>query len=88
MDDDWQLIYLSGFIAICNTTYNYKTFVNEAEKLQCYASVYIAGFDKTDGYISKKISESNFYLSQQMPAKNFVYAAIASYYFTKPAASK
>lgn len=88
MDDDWQLIYLSGFIAICNTTYNYKTFVNEAEKLQWYATVYNAGFDKTDGYISKKITESNFYLSLQMPGKKFEYAAIASYYFTKPAASK
>ena len=60
MDDDWQLIYLSGFIAVRNTTYNYKTLVNEAEKLQWYATIYNAGFDEPDDYISKKNTENNF----------------------------
>ncbi len=82
-DDDWQLIYLTAFIAICNKKFSSKNFVNDTEKLQWYASVYNAGFDKTDEYISKKIKEANFYLEEQMPGKKFKYAAIASYYFNK-----
>ena len=81
MDNDWQMIYLTGFIAICNKTYSYKNFVDESEKLQWYATVYNAGFDKSDNYIFKKISESNFYLSHNMPGKKFKYAAIAKWYY-------
>jgi len=81
MDDEWQLIYLTGFIAICNKMYCDKNFKNETEKLQWYATVYNAGFDKTDEFINKKIAEANFYLGQQMPGKKFKYAAIATWYY-------
>ncbi len=83
MDDDWQMIYLTGFIAICNKTYSYKNFLNEAEKLQWYATVYNAGFYNTDQYILNKISAANFYLNQQMPEKKFKYAAISKWYYNK-----
>ncbi len=80
-DDNWQLIYLSAFTLICNKLYKCKMFATEVEKLQYYATVYNAGFDKSDEYISKKIKEANFYLGSGMPQKKFKYAAIAGYIF-------
>lgn len=81
LDEDWQLIYLSGFIVVCNKIYCNKKFINDTEKLQWYATVYNAGFDKSEEYIYKKITEANFYLAQQMPGKKFKYAAIATWYY-------
>jgi hypothetical protein len=83
-DTDWQMVYLTAFIAICNKSYSNKKFSSSTEKLQWYATVYNAGFNKTDEFISKKIMQDNFYLSQQMPGKKFKYAAIAGWYYTKP----
>lgn len=83
-DDDWQLVYLTAFVCICNKTYRQKIFANETEKLQWYATVYNAGFDKTDEYIAKKITQENFYLQQNMPGKKFRYAAIAGWFFNQP----
>ena len=82
-DIDWQMIYLTAFVAICNSTYANKIFSSPTEKLQWYATVYNAGFNKTDAFISKKIAQDNFYLTQQMPGKKFKYAAIAGWYYTK-----
>jgi hypothetical protein len=82
-DTDWQMIYLTAFVSICNVTYKAKTFAGEKEKLQWYATVYNAGFDKTDDYISKKTEQENFYLQNDMPGKKFRYAAIAGWYFAK-----
>jgi hypothetical protein len=82
-DTDWQMVYLTAFIAICNSNYANKKFTNPTEQLQWYATVYNAGFNKTDEFISKKIAQDNFYLSKQMPGKKFKYAAIAGWYFTK-----
>ncbi|MFZ1528073.1 MAG: hypothetical protein WAT19_04935 [Ferruginibacter sp.] len=80
-DEDWQLIYLTAFTCICNDIYANRKFESEKEKLQWYATVYNAGFDKTATYIAKKITEENFYLSRGMPEKKFRYAAIAAWYY-------
>ena len=80
-DEEWQMVYLTAFTCICNELLKDREFNNELEKLQWYATVYNAGFDRTDAYISKKISQENFYLQQQMPGKKFRYAAIAGWYF-------
>jgi hypothetical protein len=82
-NDNWQMIYLTAFILICNDRYKNKIFVSEVEKLQFYATVYNAGFDKSDEYISKKIKEENFYLQNGMSNNKFKYAAIATYFFYK-----
>lgn len=82
-DDNWQLVYLTAFVLICKETFKTKNFINDTEKLQYYATVYNAGFDKSYEYISKKIKEENFYLHQQMPGKKFKYAAIAKWFFEK-----
>jgi hypothetical protein len=82
-DDNWQMIYLTAFILICNEQYKNKIFVNEEEKLQYYATVYNAGFNKSEEYISKKIKEAHFYLENGMLDKKFKYAAIATYFFNK-----
>jgi hypothetical protein len=81
-DDEWQLVYLTAFICICNETYKQKAFVSDKEKLQWYATIYNTGFDKKEAYISQKIKQENFYLQQGMPEKKFKYAAIASWYFS------
>lgn len=80
-DEQWQLIYLTAFICFCNENYKDKQFSSTLEKLQWYATVYNAGFDRTDEYIRKKIKEENFYLQQQMPEKKFRYAAIAGWFY-------
>lgn len=80
-DKEWQLIYLTAFIALCNESYRYKNFDEPQDKLQWYATVYNAGFDRPDEYISKKIAQENFYLQQNMPGKKFRYAAIAAWYY-------
>ncbi len=80
-DNEWQLIYLTAFILICDAQYQHKVFGSETERLQWYATVYNAGFDRTDDYISKKIGADNFYLKQGMPGKKFKYAALAAWYF-------
>lgn len=80
-DKEWQLIYLTAFIAICNELYKNKNFGNPTEKLQWYATVYNAGFNRTDEYISKKIEQEHFYLQQNMPGKKFRYAAIAAWHY-------
>lgn len=82
-DKDWQLIYLTAFICICDKIYSYKDFMNEADQLQWYATVYNAGFNKTDAYISKKVVQENFYLNQGMPDKKFKYAAIAGWFYSQ-----
>ncbi len=80
-DNEWQLVYLTAFICICNETYKQKAFKGEEEKLQWYATIYNAGFDKTNEYISKKIKQEHFYLQQQMPKKKYAYSAIAEWYY-------
>jgi hypothetical protein len=80
-DDEFQMVYLTAFIAICNRQYQYKHFSSELEQLQWYATVYNAGFDKTDAYIAQKIKQENFYLGQGMPGKKFRYAAIVGWYY-------
>lgn len=80
-DEQWQLVYLTAFICICNELYKEKSFDTDLEKLQWYATVYNAGFDKADHYISEKIKQENFYLQQQMPEKKFRYAAIAGWFY-------
>ncbi len=80
-DNEWQLVYLTAFICICNERYKNKKFETTTEKLQYYATVYNTGFDKTEGYIYKKIKQENFYLQQGMPNKKFKYGAIAAWYF-------
>lgn len=80
-DDDWQLIYLTAFISVCDKLYASKAFNSEHKKLQWYATVYNAGFDKTDIYITQKIDQENFYLQQGMPGKKFRYAAIAKWFY-------
>ena len=80
-DEEWQLIYLTAFICICNETYKDKRFTSDFEKLQWYATLYNAGFDRSATYIIQKIKEENFYLQQQMPGKKFKYAAIAGWYY-------
>jgi len=82
-DEDWQLVYLTAFVSICNKLYAYKNFSSPTEKLQWYATVYNAGFDKTDSFITNKIKQDNFYLSQNMPGKKFKYAAIAAWFYNK-----
>ena len=81
-DEQWQLVYLTAFICICNEIYKDHRFPGDLEKVQWYATVYNAGFNRTDAYISQKIKEENFYLLQQMPGKKFRYAAIAGWYFS------
>jgi hypothetical protein len=80
-DNQWQLVYLTAFICICNETYEQKQFTSKQEKLQWYATIYNAGFDKKDTYIYQKIKEENFYLQQGMPNKKFKYAAIVAWYY-------
>lgn len=82
LDKEWQLVYLTAFTAICNRLYAAMPFTAELERLQWYATVYNAGFDKPDDYIRKKISQENFYLRQGMPGKKFRYAAIVAWYYT------
>jgi hypothetical protein len=82
-DDNWQMIYLTAFILICNEQFKYKIFVSEVEKLQYYATLYNAGLEKTEEYIFKKIKEANFYVEYGMPDKKFKYAALATYFFMK-----
>ncbi len=80
-DKDYQLVYLTAFVALCNNIYQHHAFAGETEKLQWYATVYNAGFDKPDNYIANKIQQENFYLQQGMPEKKFRYAAVAGWYF-------
>jgi hypothetical protein len=87
-DNEYQLIYLTAFTAICNTLCKYKYFSTETERLQWYATVYNAGFDKPDSYIAAKVKQDNFYLQQGMPEKKFKYAAVAAWYFTGQAVLK
>lgn len=82
-DNDWQLIYLTAFVCICDKIYSDKIFINEADQLQWYATVYNAGFDKTGAYITQKIEQENFYLNQGMPGKKFRYAAIAAWFYNQ-----
>ncbi len=82
-DKDYQLVYLTAFIALCNNLYQHHSFANETEKLQWYATVYNAGFDKPDSYIAAKIKQDHFYLQQGMPEKKFRYAAVAGWFYTQ-----
>lgn len=82
-DTDWQMVYLTAFIALCNQIYGLENFSSSTEKLQWYATVYNAGFDRTNAYLNKKIAQDNFYLAQQMPGKKFRYAAIAGWFYNK-----
>ncbi len=84
-DEDWQLVYLTAFICICNKIYANRTFSSSMEKLQWYATIYNAGFDKKDHYISQKILQDNFYLNQDMPGKKYKYAAIAGWCYNRRA---
>jgi hypothetical protein len=83
-DEEYQMIYLTAFIAICDKIYIHQKFTTELHKLQWYATVYNAGFDKTNAAIAQKIKQENFYLEQGMPGKKFRYAAIVAWYYQQP----
>lgn len=85
LDEDWQMIYLTAFTALCDTIYKHRSFSSVSEKLQWYATVYNAGFNRGDAVIEKKATENNFYLEQQMPGRKFKYAAIATWFYHKQA---
>lgn len=80
-DTDWQLIYLTAFVAICNKLFQTKKFDNELHQLQWYATVYNAGFDRSEAYMEKKIQQEALYLQQNMPHKKFRYAALAGWLY-------
>ena len=82
-DEDWQLVYLTAFVAICNTVYQHKTFKSTSEQLQWYATVYNAGFDQPEAVIANKIRQDNFYADRNMPGNKFKYAAIAAWFYNK-----
>lgn len=78
-DADWQLVYLTAFIAICHRLYQHRSFADEQERLSWYATVYNAGFQQSDAAIVQKTREHHFYLQQGMPGKKFRYAAVAEW---------
>lgn len=80
-DEDWQLNYLTAFTVLCDTLYKQKKITSELQKLLWYATVYNAGFDKSDAFIEKKLVQSHYYLEQDMPEKKFNYAAIVEWYY-------
>lgn len=80
-DEHWQLVYLTAFTAICNSIYADQPFSSREEKLQWYATVYNAGFDKPVAYIRQKIKQDNFYFNENMPGKKFKYAAIVLWHY-------
>lgn len=82
-DEDWQLVYLTAFVAICNTVYGNKSFNSPTERLQWYATLYNAGFDKPEAFIINKIKQDNFYLYRNMPGNKFKYAAIAAWSYNR-----
>ncbi len=82
-DSDYQLIYLTAFVLICNKIYAHKIFSSEAEKLSWYATVYNEGFHTSAEYMEEKIQQQHFYLTRNMPGKKFRYAAIAGWYYCK-----
>jgi hypothetical protein len=82
-DKEYQLVYLTAFIAICNQLYKHHSFTSETEKLQWYATVYNSGLGKTDSYIAAKTKQQHFYLQQGMPEKKFRYAAVAGWFYAQ-----
>ncbi len=54
-DSDWQLIYLTAFIEICNKKYANENFKNLEEKMQWYAAVYNLGLNENKQLIKQKI---------------------------------
>lgn len=69
-DADWQLVYLTSFVALCNEWYKDHYFSSELERLQWYATVYNAGLDRSNEYISKKLARSGFILFKACPGRN------------------
>ncbi|MDX2047311.1 MAG: hypothetical protein SFU87_11025 [Chitinophagaceae bacterium] len=88
LDKEWQLVYLTAFVLICDELYKHKKFNTPTKKLQWYATVYNSGYNRTDEWISKKIQEENFYLQKNMPGKKFRYAAIATWFYQSMAEGK
>ncbi len=56
-DSDWQLIYLTAFIKICNEKYAIENFKTEKEKMQWYAAVYNLGLKENNTTIKQKIEK-------------------------------
>ncbi|MEO7046009.1 MAG: hypothetical protein ABI091_11935 [Ferruginibacter sp.] len=83
MEEDWQLVYLTAFVCICDKIYEKKIFAGNEEKLQWYATVYNAGFNRSTEYLETKVRNANFYLEEQMPGKKFSYATIATWYYQR-----
>lgn len=83
LDVDWQQVYLTAFVLVCDHLYKGVEFEKELDKLQFYAAVYNGGFDKNKNWIDKRIERGESYLENGMPGNKFNYCAIATYYFKK-----
>ena len=83
LDVDWQQVYLTAFVLVCDELYSGVEFEGELDKLQWYAVVYNGGFEKDNNWIQKRISSAKSYLEKGMPENKFNYCALASYYFTR-----
>ena len=83
LDVEWQQIYLTAFVLVCDRLFEGVVFEKDLDKLQWYAVVYNGGFEKDNTWIQKRISIAESYLENDMPGNKFNYCALASYYFTK-----
>lgn len=83
LDIEWQQVYLSAFVLVCDHLYKGVAFDQELDKLQWYAAVYNGGFEKDNVWIQKRISIGESYLNNGMPGNKFNYCALATHYFKK-----
>ncbi len=83
LDFEWQQVYLTAFVLICDHLYKRVEFDQELDKLQWYAAVYNGGFEKDSIWISKRITSGVSYLNKGMPGNKFNYCALATHYFKK-----
>ena len=80
MDQEWQQVYLTAFVLLCDQFYKEKIFQSELEKMQWYAAVYNGGFDKSREWIRKKIEQAEVFLKSEQTISQFNYGAIATLY--------
>lgn len=83
LDVDWQQVYLTAFVLVCDQLYKDAEFDKELDKMQFYSAIYNGGFDKDKNWIDERIEKGESYLENGMPGKKFNYNALATYYFKK-----
>lgn len=77
---DWQIVYLSAFIAICDSRFEAQKFMCAEDKIIFYSTAYNSGFHQSAEKIIAKSALKTFPYGIKYTGEQYAYSDIALYF--------